>query len=477
MKLKSYKPLIIGLCLSISTGVFAQKTSKKFTERFNINKDVEIEINASHTEIDVTTWDKNEVSVEAFVEIEGLSKKEAEKYFEKYNFEALGNKSKVKISSRSANNFSFKNDFVIFNNDNFTFPEIVIPEMPEIPEFPNIDAIVIPEIDFENIFMNIDDIDFDFDEYSKDGKSYFFKWKDGMKDVKIKSKKDWEKFKKSKDYKKLKEEMKKAQTKVKKEMARVKVELSKERKEEIKEALEKAKVTVKNIDMSKISKELAKVKKQFNNKKFSYILNSDSDEIMVDGKKVKIKKRLVIKVPKKASFDLNTRHCKIKLPKSKTSGKVSYGSFNSTGLEGGSLKISSSPVKVSSVNESILSLNNVTDALLTSVTNSQVSSVSGTLKISELGNNVTLDADYGEVEINKVNPEIQAFIMNLRQSDAILNFLNLDDKIVIRTKDNRSKIMSDSKKNSTKILGSFTASTKNNKIRIVGRYSELLIKK
>ena len=167
MKFKSYKNTALALCLMISTGVFAQKTSKKFTERFNTNKDVEVQINASNAEIDVTTWNKNEVLVEAYIDIEGISKKKAQEYLKNYKFEALGNKAKVKINARSGG-FHFNNDFVIFNSDDFKMPEIVIPELPDMDIIiPEIKSFKMPDIDFDEI-IDFDDIidlsDFDFDK-------------------------------------------------------------------------------------------------------------------------------------------------------------------------------------------------------------------------------------------------------------------------------------------------------------------------
>ena len=44
-----------------------------------MNPDVTIVINATHTDVDIETWNKNEVSIEAVIEVEGVSKKEAEK--------------------------------------------------------------------------------------------------------------------------------------------------------------------------------------------------------------------------------------------------------------------------------------------------------------------------------------------------------------------------------------------------------------
>ena len=79
MNHKLYKPIITLMAICFLGYTYAQKFEKKFTENFNVNKDVEVAINASNTEINVTTWNKNEVQVKAYIEIEGLSKEEAEK--------------------------------------------------------------------------------------------------------------------------------------------------------------------------------------------------------------------------------------------------------------------------------------------------------------------------------------------------------------------------------------------------------------
>lgn len=479
MKYKPYKIVVFTLSFLITIGVFAQKTSKSFSEKFNVNKDVEIQIDATNTEIDVSTWNKNEVSVEAFIEIEGMSKEAAEKYLKKYKFEALGNKGKVKITSKNSGIYSFNDNIVIFNNDSFKFPEIVILEIPKMPEInlQDLETIVIPEMDFDKMFIDFDKMDFDFDQYNKDGKSYFFSWKDGVNEIKIKSKKEWEDFKKSKEYVKWKAEMKANTEKIKKELASIKFKFSKAEQQKIKESLSKARESVKKIEISKIRKELAKARETMKDRKFSYMFNSENEDITIDGKKVKIKKKLVIKVPKKATFNLNTRHCKVKLPASKTVGKVSYGSFNATGLENANLSIYFSPVNVTTVNQSNLTLNNVTDAILASVTNSNVKSTSGNLTITELFNNTNLSASFGDLEVLKVNPSVSKLSINLQQADAILNFLDFKDKLVITTNDTRSSIAKDTQNKKTVIQGNFKIKSINDFITILGRYSELLIKK
>lgn len=416
MKYKLYKPIVTLIAICFLGTTFAQKFDKKFTEKFKVNKDVEVAINASNTEINVSTWSKNEVQVQAFIEVEGLSKEEAEKYFKNWNFEALGNKSKVKITSQGNNSLGLRNDFIIFNDTDFNFSDIEIPDI----EMPDFEAIVIPEMNFDFDFdfdgMHIlEDLE-DLDEIVGNDGEYSFEWNDGEDKISIKSKKEWEAFKKSKKYKELKEKMSAAKIKMRKNLLEAKKSLRKIKVKEIKEGLAKARLEIKKIDKEKIKRELVIAKKHIMEMKMNH--NSNSSDLTINGKKIKIKKRLEIKVPKNATFNLNTRHCKVKLPNTKASGKVSYGGFDASDLNGGRLTIDYSKVSINDLNGCTLFLNNVTDATIASVTNTTLSNNSSGLNISIINENVHLSDKFGELSIHSFNPNFEKFVLNLSNSDA-----------------------------------------------------------
>ena len=452
MKHKSYKHIITFFTLCFFGTITAQKFDKKITENFNVNKDVEVEINASNTEINVTTWNKNEVQVEAFIEIEGISKKEVERYFKNWEFEALGNSKTVKITSKANNSFNHKNDFVFFNDMNFTFPEIKMPDF---------DMIVIPDLnlDFEtdlnfDFDFNFEDLD-DLDRNMGENGEYEFILKDGRDKIIIKTKKEWEAFKKTKEFKELKEKMAKSKEKMKKRFA--------ESKEKMKKGLAKAKLEYKNIDKEKIKKELAKAKEHIMKMKLNF--NSDSDNITINGKKVKIKKRLEIKVPKKATFNLNTRHCKVKLPNTVASGSVKYGTFDANNLIGGKLKIDYSPVNINDLNACTLFLNNVTDAKIASVTNTTLSNNSSGVKIVRINENVNLSDKFGELTISSFKPNFGEFLLNLSHTNATIILGNVGSKFKYDV--NRVKLENKHTKTKTTIS--------NNLIKIKGDYSNIVI--
>ncbi|MEE9408550.1 MAG: hypothetical protein V3V28_10810 [Polaribacter sp.] len=459
MKRKLYKQIstLLAICF-IGTG-FAQKFDKKFTENFKVNKDVEVAINASNTDINVTTWSKKEVQIEAFIEVEGLSKEEAEKYFKNWNFEALGNKKKVKITSKGNNSFRLNNDITFFNNMDFDF------EMPEI-QMPDMDAIVMPDMDF--------DFDFDFDlddleeDMKKDGK-YSFEYHNDDKHIVIKSKKEWEKFKKSKKYKELKKELKNTGTKVKLALQNSKHKIKAIDKKRLKESLEEARLQIKNIDKEQIRIGLLKAKEALKNMNFNF--SSNSDDLTINGKKVKIKKRLEIKVPKGATFDLNTRHCKVKLPNTVASGNVKYGVFDVENLIGGKLTVDYSKVSINDLNGCNLFLNNVTDAKIASVTNTTLSNNSSGVNITRINENVNLSDKFGELLINSFNPNFGEFVLNLSHSDATLNFGDVHAAF----KYNVNRVKLENKRVSLKNKTTNNNSSKNNLI-VNGEYSSIVIK-
>lgn len=460
MKLNTYKSVGFLIAAFFISGLYAQKFDKKYTENFKVNKDVLLAINANNADINVTTWNKNEVAVEAVITVEGLSKKEAQKYLNSWDFEALGNRKKVSIKTHG-------DRFVYFGDNSFNFdmPEIIIPDMNFDFEMPEI---VIPDfkIDFQNIWDGIEDIDFDED----DDRTFSFVSKGKNKTVVIKTKKDWEKFKKSDDFKELKKSL------------RVSVDRAKERyrkvdKKKIKEEIAKAKVAVKSINKEKLEKSLAKARVAIEKMKVKLANNyKNGENIFVienddNKKKVKITKKIIIKVPKNATFDLNTRHSKVKLPKGKTSGKVSYGTFNSEGLQGGDLRIYYAPVDINTLNACTLFLNNVTDANLASVSNTILNTNSSGVKIKNVNNNVDVTSKFGELLLSKIVSGVNDFKLNLNFSEAIVNFSKLKEKLNFTQVDD----VVNTNKKSIVLNGNF--SVNNNAISIKGKQSKLTLNK
>ena len=186
--------------------------------------------------------------------------------------------------------------------------------------------------------------------------------KDDDHDIKIESKEDWENFRKLKDYEKWNENMRKSREKMRKEF-----EASREK---MKKEMEKNRIYIQKIDKEKMQQQLEKARMEMEKVKLQF--SADSDNFMIDGKKVKVTKKIEIKAPKGATFDLNTRHCKVKLPNTVAVGNVKYGSFDANNLNNSKLTINYSPVNINDLTKSNVYLNNVTDAKIASVTNTKI---------------------------------------------------------------------------------------------------------
>jgi hypothetical protein len=278
----------------------------------------------------------------------------------------------------------------------------------------------------------------------------------------LNQKKEWEAFKKTKRYRDLKEKMS-----LTKEKMRKKFSISKE---EMKQKILQAKKEYNRIDREKVERELAKAKEllqelNFNIKSKS---NTDSDDLIINGKKIKIKKRLEIKVPKGATFNLNTRHCKVKLPNTVASGNVKYGTFDINNLIGGKLTVDYSKVNINNLNACTLFLNNVTDAKIASVTNTTMRNNSSGINIIKVNENVNVSHKFGELTIDSFNPNFKEFILNLSQSDAVLYLGTVPSKFEYQV----DRIRLDNRRT----VNSSSNPTTNNRIKVSGDYSTLVIK-
>ncbi|MBL4642785.1 MAG: hypothetical protein JKY44_04250 [Flavobacteriaceae bacterium] len=488
MKLKTYKCIGFLIAAFFISGLQAQKFDKKYNETFKVNKNVLLAINASNADINVSTWNRNEVSVKAVITVEGLSKKEAQKFLKNWEFEALGNKSKVQINANANHFLHFGDDAFKFD---FDFGDIVIPDINfdnfkiEIPEFEMPDI----NLDFSEIWKEIDEYDFDSDDH--DGtKTFRYESNGKHKTIVIKSKKEWEKFKKSGEYAKMKKELKrtlkKATQKIKnidmkkihEQINKAEIRMQKINKKQIEAQIRRAKIQYEKIDKVKIKESLAAAKMSIEMMKHTMARryrNGDNVIIIEDGnskKKIKITRKITIKVPKNARFDLNTRHSKVKLPKGKTSGKVSYGTFNADEINGGNLNIHFAPVIIDVLKGSTVTLNNITDATIASVMNTKLISSSSKLRIQNLESNVELTSKFGELVIDKVISSLKGLKLNLSYSDATINLKNLNETLKIL------QATEVSSKNTTKnfrLNGNFSLS--NSKVNIKGKQSELKVKK
>ena len=316
--MKTYKHNFLAFILLFTTVLFAQKHDKKVSESFKVNNDVFVDITTRYADVTIETWSKNVVSIEGSWEVEGLNKEDSNKLFENVDFEASGNKEKVIIRAKSNNNFSlFEREFEEIDfNFNFDYSIVnigdvfihdfhfEIPEIPEVPEMPDIPEM--PEI----VISHLSKIEFDHKAYEKDKEGYMQRFK--------KEQEKWEKEMEEKIEPQMKEYEKKIKLWEKENgprMKQIEVEVATWEKENIPKikAFEKKMATWEKENATKVKafeEKMEKMEKKMEEKYSALIEMKHKNAKGV----TKIKKRLLIKIPKNAKVKLDVRYGSFSAP-------------------------------------------------------------------------------------------------------------------------------------------------------------------
>ncbi|WP_299680306.1 hypothetical protein [uncultured Tenacibaculum sp.] len=329
MKISLYK--ITAAVFTLSTFlVFSQKKDNNFKEEFKVKSDVVIDINTRHSDIQIETWNKNKVVVEAFMMVEGeeVTEEMKDHFYEKWDFDVHGNSKKITVKSRTNPSFNFHSfnfddpdysfivndlsDYSIGSLDVLDSIDFIMPPLP--PEPPMISGVIAPPAPpmppFTTFKMYTE---FDFEEYKKD-KNYLKRWKEENKEalgenakVKIGDKSisittDDSNITMSGSingdqdlmiFLKDREENKKEREKKMKAY-------QKEWKEKSKKLIEKAQKQLKK-NQEKLEKQLKKIEKQKKERKKIQM-------VLKDRSKLKIKRLIVIRAPKNAKFNMNVKY-------------------------------------------------------------------------------------------------------------------------------------------------------------------------
>ncbi len=489
MKAFKYKLLAIGFLVSIS--VQAQTFDKKVKEKFKVNSDVELVINTSNADVTIETWNKNEVAIEAVMEVEGVEEKEANRILDKWKFKALGNKNRIEVSSGSSHFETYNLDFL----SEIDIPEFDIPDV----DMPDID-IHIPHFDMPDLS---EIAEFDYDAYKNDS-TYLGKYK-------IKISKQVEKFKNSEWKHEMdsiwnSEEMRIEIEDIKNGLRELKIEMEDfQNSDEIKIIIEDAKRIAEDVkneilenkhlweEHGEKSKEMAHKLKEDMKKHFdsdslfhrdenTYIFFKDKEN-----SKVKIKKTIKIKVPKKATFDLNVRHGKLKVPKSskKISANISYGNFIGGEIVGedNELRISNSPVIINELSSGNITLKNVPNAQFGTFNNVNMFSNSSEVVISKVGSNVDLSQKFGNIEILEIDANFDTCNIILDYANANINLSDTSFTYQIVNKKSTSTLnkslneTSETSNDGVKISKGFNKDkSSSNKLILTAVYSDVTIK-
>ncbi|MDT0686881.1 DUF4097 family beta strand repeat-containing protein [Autumnicola psychrophila] len=403
--MRTYKlNYIVLLLLFISAGVSAQ--TKKHVQSFKTNANVNVNVDAKHTNILVEKWDKNEVLVEAYLDAETSDKKEIDQLMKSWKLDVSGSSNDVRIISGGGVSWDVMPDVSMnmsdLNESMGGLQEMLGPLMENLmPMIQNIAANPLPE----NFTSKMGNMNFDFEAYEKNPDEYMKKWEAQVE----------ENF--GEDFEK---DM---------EAWAAKIEKNSEKWEKDFEAKMEdwEEKFGKNMEVwgEQFGKDMEKWGEQFGKEMEARFEGEDSKTMVLSGDGAKAKKRIRITIPRNAKLNLDVRHGELKLPgtTSNLKASVSHGSLSANTLSGKQtdVKISYSPIKVRQWDYGVLNTDYVQDCVIDRATSIKLSSNSSDVLIREITETGILSGSFGDLNILNLAPGFQNLRITLENSDLKLS--------------------------------------------------------
>ncbi|WP_323788740.1 hypothetical protein [Psychroserpens sp.] len=470
MKTKYTTLLLLFFCFTIH--VSAQQQLTKLSQKIDVSKDVTIDLNTSYVQIEVDTWNKNTLEIEAFVNGEKLSKEELQEALKAWDLRVEGSGDYVKISSEGSHN-SWDNlrslnlnledlhlDLEGLQINLAEMPEM--PEMPELPEMPEtarLNAKSFPKIpEIPQLPKGVTNVSFDTEAFEKDGEAYLKKWSKefeekygkefgeqmkawGREMAKIdfsNYEEDMEKWGErfgeeygekmeawGKEFElrfddKWAEKMEKWAEKYGKEMEGRTIIIEERMRDREKRMEERAKALEKRHDAHEDRNYKARLHLRSNN----------------------VKKTIKIKMPKKAKLKMNVRHGELKMSSiiNNMKADISHGVFVANHIDGSetSINVSYSPIDIATWSLGELNIKYVENARIQTVGSLMLSSISSDIILNNLLDNAIIDGSFGDLTIANVADSFTNLNIVLENSDALLSLPQNDYSFYF--KGNRSKL-------------------------------------
>lgn len=469
---------LLYLCITLS--VAAQQKLTKVSKTIDVTKDVSIDLNTSYVQIEIDTWNRNSLEIEAFIEGEKLTKEELEEALKHWDLKVEGSGSHVSITSTGSYHGSWSKleDLEIDLSQLAILEEIdfgdlpALPEMPEMPVMPEMAHIEMPEMpevpELPELPKGINNVSFDTEAYNKEGEAYLEKWSKEYehkygKEYKEKMK-AWGREMAKVDFSSYEEKMeewgerfgKRFGEDYAKKMEVWGEELAKQfdgewaKKMEVwgEKYGEKMEKRSKELEkrMAKRDKEIEKrhedLAKRMEERQRANEKRHESLARRLELRGEKVKKTIKIKMPKDAKLNMNVRHGELKLSSviNNLKADISHATLVANHIDGSetSINVSYSPVDVVLWNNGELNLKYVDDAHVSTVNSIRLNSNSSDIHISDFIGNAIIDGSFGDLVIAKISDNFTNLNVILENSEAILKLPTSNYNLYF--KGNRSRL-------------------------------------
>ncbi|TLP80355.1 hypothetical protein [Maribacter sp. ACAM166] len=466
------KQLIIALGLLMTGGLFGQKESKTFQERFIVAENAVLDINTSYADIEFETWDKDEVAITATITLEGATKEEAEDYFKNSPFEILGNSKEITITSKSMNNRLFTSHDSHFDFDHndlrIEIPEIAsfVMNMPQIAPFPTM-----PPLPKTEAFS------FDYEAYQKDGDKYMKKWQ-----------KNFEKSFDKEHQKRLEEWA----SKMEEQADEMEKRMEEQNEERVKQMEERAELMEQRLEKRAEQREQRmaerdSVREQVFIRRDSLINAPHIFYYATDGeqKNYKIKKTIKIKLPKSTRIKMDVRHGEVKLAENtkNLNANLSHSSLWASTIDGADTHVSASytPVSVQKWNYGQLSTSYSEEISLSEVVQLQLQATSSEVTIDKLLKNALVKNSFGAVHILEMGTNFEELDVSVKNGALNITLPKVATKLYVKGNSSTLKVpaslkLEQAKNGTTTISKGFHLNENSNRsVVITSDYSEVVI--
>jgi len=400
MKTTRYN-LIVALlfCLPLTLGA----QTKKLDKTYKTSGDVEVKIDASHTNIVVDYWDRNEVQIEATLETDKENKEKIKELLASWKLDTSGSNSEVTISSGGGMQWNGDIDLSGLEKPLASLPQmleplmnnLVTPLMESMGE--SMGAPLPPEFS-----EKMGKIKFDYEAYQKDGDKYLAKFE---KEMEANFGDDFEK-----DMEKWASQFEKNAEKWEKNFE-MKMNINEK---EFEKSMEKWAESF-GKDMEAWGESFgAQMEARFGDAE-----NGKSKVIVLNNSKAK--KTIKVKMPKNGKLNLDVRHGDINLSGTTNNlrADLSHSKLNADRISGKNTNVEAAytPVNINYWSYGVMDAKYVKNFKIDKVKSIKLSSNSSDVNIDELEDTGILSGNFGELNIGKLGANFKNLDINLENSD------------------------------------------------------------
>ena len=394
MKIIRYN-LIVTIVLFLPFMLGAQ--TQKLDKTYKTSDDVVVKIEASHTNITVVYWDKDQVEIQAGLESD--KKENTKELLANWKLETSGNNAEVEITSGNARQWSAELDLSGLEKPLASLPQMLEPLLNNLvtPLLESMSTPLPPEFR-----ENMGKIKFDYEAYKKDGDKYMEKFEKEMEaNFGAEFEKDMEKW--ASQFEKNAEKWEKD--------FEIEMEVNGEQFEKVMEKWGES-----------FGKDMEAWGESFGKQMEAHFAGSSEDgNKVVAFNNARARKNLHIKMPRNGRLVLDVRHGSVNLPGNTKNLKatLSHSKLTAETISGKNTRVEAAytPVTINYWTYGVMEAKYVKHFKIEKVKSIKLISNSSDVRIEELEDTGILSGNFGELAISRLGTNFKTLDIDLENSE------------------------------------------------------------